>query len=106
MALSLGEDRGQESYPFGCISRGGDRARRLRFEDGDGVNRAATAAADLRPGAAAGALCGAGPDTKVRLEEEGRAQGEAACAAAQDDDHHYNDDDGSGPGPVNRRLGV
>jgi hypothetical protein len=79
----------------------------LRFEDGDGVNRAAaTPAADLRPGTAAGALRRAGPDTKVRLEEEGCAQGEAACAAAQDDDHHYNDDDGSGPGPVNRRLGV
>jgi hypothetical protein len=83
VALSLGEDRGQESYPFGCISRGGDRTRRLRFEDGDGVNRAAaTAAADLCPGAAAGAVCRAGPDPKVCLEEEGCAQGEAACAAA------------------------
>jgi hypothetical protein len=55
----------------------------LRFEDGDGVNRAAaTPAADLRPGTAAGTVCGAGPDPKVCLEEEGCAQGEAACAAA------------------------
>ena len=59
----------------------------MRVEDGDGVNRAAApAAAGLCPGAAAGALCRAGPDTKVRLEEEGRAQGGATCAAAREKD--------------------
>jgi hypothetical protein len=104
VALSLGEDRGQESYPFGCISRGGDRARRLRFEDGDGVNRAAaTAAADLCPGAAAGALCGAGPDAEAaRFEEE--AGPSRAPSRNEENDHH--NDDGPGPEPVDRRLGV
>jgi hypothetical protein len=75
----------------------------LRFKDRDGGNRAAAAApaAVLRPGAAAGTVCGAGPDTKaVRLEEE--AGPSRAPSRAEDDDHH-NDD---GTEPVNRRLGV
>ena len=78
----------------------------MRFEDGYGGKRAAaTPAAGLCPGAAAGAVRGAGPDAEVRLEEEGRAQGEATCAAAQDDDdHHHNDNDGTKA--VNRRSDV
>jgi hypothetical protein len=76
----------------------------LRIEDGDGVNRAAaTPAADLCPGAAAGALCGAGSDAEaVRLEEKA---GPSRAASREEDDDQHNDDD-YGTGPVNRRLGV
>ena len=78
----------------------------MRFEDGYGVNRAATTpAADLCPGAAAGAVRGAGPDAEVRLEEAAGAQGEATCAAAQDDDHHHHNDN-DGTKAVNRRSDV
>ena len=77
----------------------------MRFEDGYGVNRAATTpAADLCPGAAAGAVRGAGPDAEVRLEEEAGAQGEATCAAAQDDASLRASDDGTKA--VNRRSDV
>jgi hypothetical protein len=103
VALSLGEDRGQESYPIGCVRRPrGDRARRLLVKDRDGRNRAAAApAAVLRPGTAAGAVCVAGPGTEaVRLEEEA---GPPRAASREEDDDHHNDD---GPEPVNRRLGV
>ena len=103
MALSLGEDRGQESYPLGCISRGGDRTRRLRVEDGDGVHRAAAAStpAGLCPGTAAGAVCGAGPGTEAVCLE---AEAGPPCAAPRNAADDYHNDDG--PEPVNRRLGV
>jgi len=77
----------------------------LRFEDGYGGKRAAaTPAAGLCPGAAAGAVRGAGPDAEVRLEEAAGAQGEATCAAAQDDASLGASDDGTKA--VNRRSDV
>ena len=104
MALSLGEDRGQESYPIGCVKRcRGARARRLRFKDRDGGNRAPAApAAVLRPGTAAGAVRVAGPGAEACLKEEAGSP----CAAPRDEenDDQHNDDDGTEP--VNRRLGV
>ena len=102
MALSLGEDRGQESYPLGRVSRGGDRARRLRFKDGDGGNGAAATgpAACLCPGTSAGAVCRAGAGAEaVCLEAE--AGPSRAAPRTQDDNH--NDD---GTSPVSRRSVV
>ena len=105
MALSLGEDRGQESYPIGCVKRcRGARARRLRFKDRDGGNRAAAApAAVLRPGTAAGAVRVAGPGAEAACLKE---EAGSPCAAPRDEenDDQHNDDDGTEP--VNRRLGV
>ena len=100
MALSLGEDRGQESYPTGCVdTRGGNRADRLRFEDGDGIDRAAAPAPStgLHASAAAGTLCGARADAEAVCFQ---AEAGAACAAPReedDDQHHHNDDDGAEP---------
>ena len=105
MALSLGEDRGQESYPIGCVRRcRGDRARRLLVKDRDGRNRAAAApAAVLRPGTAAGAVRVAGPGAEAPCLKE---EAGSPCAAPRDEenDDQHNDDDGTEP--VNRRLGV
>ena len=57
MALSLGEDRGQESYPTGCVDgRSGHRVDRLRSEDGDGVDRAAAPGPSTRLYASAATL--------------------------------------------------
>ena len=97
MPLSLGEDRGQESYPTGCVKRRGRaRARRLRFKDGyGGIRPAAPAPAGLCPGAAAGAVCGTGPDAEaLRLEEE---EGPSRAASRKEDDDHHHDDDGAEP---------
>ena len=101
MALILGEDRGQESYPLGCVSRGGDRARRLRIEDGDGVHRGAAPGtpAGLCSGPAAGTVCGAGSGPEaVCFEEEA---GPPRAAPRNEENDHHNDD---GAGSVNRRL--
>ena len=80
----------------------------MRFEDGYGVNRAAaTPAADLCPGAAAGAVRGAGPDAEVRLEAEAGAQGEATRAAAPDNgDASRRPSDDDGTEAVSRRSRV
>jgi hypothetical protein len=102
VALSLGEDRGQESYPTGCIdSRGGNRARRLRSEDGDGVDGATAAApAELCPTAAAGTLCRSCPGAEaVCVEAEARPP---YAAPREEDDDHDNDDDGPEPVTVVR----
>ena len=95
MALSLGEDRGQESYPTGCVdTRSGHRADRLRAEDGDGVDRAAAPAprAGLYASAAAGTVCGTRPDAEAVCVE---AEAGPPCAAPrqEDDDHHIDNDD-------------
>ena len=101
MALSLGEDRGQESYPIGCVKRrGGARARRLRFKVGYGSKCAAATAATagLCPGTAAGAVCGAGPDAEaLRLEEE---EGPSRAASHNEEDDHQHDDDDNGAEPL------
>jgi hypothetical protein len=83
----LGGDCGQESYHAsgvdGCC---GNRIDRLRFEDGDGVDRAATTAG-LYTSAATGTLCGPSrTDAEVRLEETAGAQGAAPCATAREKD--------------------
>ena len=74
----------------------------MRFKDRDGGNRAAAApAAVLRPGTAAGAVCGAGPGTEALCVEE--EAGPPRAAPRNEENDHHNDD---GTKPVNRRLGV
>ena len=74
----------------------------MLVKDRDGRNRAAAApAAVLRPGTAAGAVCGAGPGTEAVCLE---AEAGPPCAAPRNAADDYHNDDG--PEPVNRRLGV
>ena len=74
----------------------------MLVKDRDGGNRAAAApAAVLRPGTAAGAVCGAGPGTEAVCLE---AEAGPPCAASRDEENDHHNDDGTGP--VNRRLDV
>lgn len=85
-AQAKGGDCGQEGYHTSCVdTRSGDRAERLRFKDGDGLDRAAAASApDGCASAATRTLCGPSGPAEVRLQEEGDAQGQAPRAAARE----------------------
>ena len=72
----------------------------MLVKDRDGRNCAAAApAAVLCPGAAAGAVCGAGPGTEALCVEE--EAGPPRAAPRNEENDHHNDD---GAGSVNRRL--